>query len=105
MLGRAHLPGETIGGSGGDLGCLGRDSLCGCALQRGVCALEVGELSQRETQESVIPSVDVSVTVSDFSRCLYISVVRQRKKDRVKTIPVQKLFLEFCPFVLLVFGH
>jgi hypothetical protein len=33
----------------GDLEFLGRDSLCACALQKGVCVLEVGEfIAERE---------------------------------------------------------
>ena len=36
MLGRARLLGDRIGGSGGCLGFLGGNGLCGCTSQ-GVC--------------------------------------------------------------------
>ena len=48
-LGEMISPERRLMCQDGDLGFLGRDSLCGCALQRGVCVLEVGEfVAERE---------------------------------------------------------
>ena len=63
----------------GDLEFLGRDSLCGCALQRGVCVPEVGEFVA-EREDSGECSSECGCRCLIFARGLYGWSDKERKK-------------------------